>query len=119
MNQFQVFPAADEFQLDLVDILAEDLWISKNSWTTDIQSLRILKNITKKIYDPLKGIQGYPWGNLWNPKETIEILEEIYKILKEIFNRLKEIYEFLNKIYEILKKSWKFLPEIYGILNKI
>ena len=25
MNQFQVFPAADEFQLDLVDILADDL----------------------------------------------------------------------------------------------
>ena len=25
MNQFQVFPAAYEFQLDLVDILADDL----------------------------------------------------------------------------------------------
>ena len=25
MNQFQVFPAADEFRLDLVDILADDL----------------------------------------------------------------------------------------------
>ena len=25
MNQFQVFPPADEFQLDLVDILADDL----------------------------------------------------------------------------------------------
>ena len=25
MNQFQVFPAADEFQLDLVDILTDDL----------------------------------------------------------------------------------------------
>ena len=25
MNQFQVFPTADEFQLDLVDILTDDL----------------------------------------------------------------------------------------------
>ena len=25
MNQFQVFPATDEFQLDLVNILADDL----------------------------------------------------------------------------------------------